>query len=97
MSQKKKEDESKDKVLLNPIEENELHNNPKLPEDEESLAIESPKWINNQGNEVKEVFGFNENAELINARAAMFGFIMLLITELVFGGVPVTHTIFGIG
>ena len=55
------------------------------------------KWIDNQGNEVKEVFGFNENAELVNARAAMFGFLMLILTELVFRGEAATKSIFGIG
>ena len=55
-----------------------------------------PKWINNKGDEVKNVFGFNENAELINARAAMFGFLMLVITELVFKGKATTSSIFGI-
>ena len=55
------------------------------------------KWIDNQGNEVKEVFGFNENAELVNARAAMFGFLMLILTELVFKGEAATKSIFGIG
>ncbi|WP_320664021.1 high light inducible protein [Prochlorococcus sp. MIT 1223] len=59
--------------------------------------IENAKWINNQGNEVKEVFGFNENAELVNARAAMFGFAMLILTELVFKGEAATKSIFGIG
>ncbi len=55
-----------------------------------------PKWINNRGEEVKEVFGFNENAELVNARVAMIGFIMLIITELAFKGEAVTKSIFGI-
>ena len=55
------------------------------------------KWINNEGNEVDKVFGFNENAEQVNGRAAMFGFLMLIITETVFGGRPVTATIFGLG
>tara|TARA_Y100001968_G_C19333146_1_gene705373 strand:+ start:306 stop:566 length:261 start_codon:yes stop_codon:yes gene_type:complete len=54
-------------------------------------------WVNNEGNEVEEVFGFNQNAELVNARAAMFGFLMLIITELIYKGVPATHSIFGIG
>ena len=54
------------------------------------------KWINNQGNEVKNVFGFNTSAELVNGRAAMIGFIMLIFTELVFKGKPVTSAIFGI-
>ena len=55
-----------------------------------------PKWINNKGEEVKQVFGFNENAELVNARVAMIGFLMLLLTELAFGGEPATLKIFGI-
>tara|TARA_Y100001968_G_scaffold311253_1_gene333117 strand:- start:433 stop:720 length:288 start_codon:yes stop_codon:yes gene_type:complete len=56
----------------------------------------SPKWINNRGEEVKQVFGFNENAELVNARVAMIGFIMLILTELAFAGEPATQKIFGI-
>ena len=55
-----------------------------------------PKWINNNGEEVKQVFGFNENAELVNSRAAMIGFLMLILTELAFAGEPVTLKIFGI-
>tara|TARA_B100000700_G_scaffold297357_1_gene362163 strand:- start:428 stop:715 length:288 start_codon:yes stop_codon:yes gene_type:complete len=55
-----------------------------------------PKWINNRGEEVKQVFGFNENAELVNARVAMIGFLMLIITELAFAGEPATLKIFGI-
>ncbi len=55
-----------------------------------------PKWINNRGEEVKQVFGFNENAELVNARVAMIGFLMLIITELAFAGEPATQKIFGI-
>ena len=56
----------------------------------------SPKWINNRGEEVKHVFGFNENAELVNARVAMIGFVMLILTELAFAGEPATQKIFGI-
>ena len=56
----------------------------------------SPKWINNKGEEVKHVFGFNENAELVNARVAMIGFLMLILTELAFAGEPATQKIFGI-
>ena len=55
-----------------------------------------PKWINNNGEEVKKVFGFNENAELVNARVAMIGFLMLILTELAFAGEPATLKIFGI-
>ena len=56
----------------------------------------SPKWINNKGEEVKQVFGFNESAELVNGRAAMIGFLMLILTELAFAGEPATLKIFGI-
>tara|TARA_B100000700_G_scaffold315394_1_gene403386 strand:+ start:500 stop:784 length:285 start_codon:yes stop_codon:yes gene_type:complete len=55
------------------------------------------KWINNEGEEVQNVFGFNSNAELVNGRAAMFGFIMMIISELVFHGEAVTKRIFGVG
>ncbi len=61
-----------------------------------SSNIEDSKWVDNQGDEVKNVFGFNSSAELVNGRAAMIGFLMLLLTELVFKGRPVTSSIFGI-
>ena len=61
-----------------------------------STDIEYSKWVENQGDEVKNVFGFNSSAELVNGRAAMIGFLMLLLTELVFKGRPVTSSIFGI-
>ena len=70
-------------------------NNPVLKGQNKSLN-EYPKWINNRGEEVKQVFGFNENAELVNARVAMIGFLMLILTELVFAGEPATQKIFGI-
>ena len=54
------------------------------------------KWIDNSGEEVKQVFGFNASAELVNGRAAMVGFLMLILTELVLSGRPVTSSIFGI-
>ena len=54
------------------------------------------KWVDNQGDEVNNVFGFNSSAELVNGRAAMIGFLMLILTELVFKGRPVTSSIFGI-
>ena len=57
---------------------------------------EYSKWVDNQGDEVKNVFGFNPSAELVNGRAAMIGFLMLVLTELVFSGRPVTSSIFGI-
>ncbi len=61
-----------------------------------SIDSEYSKWVDNQGDEVKNVFGFNSSAELVNGRAAMIGFIMLILTELVFSGRPVTSAIFGI-
>jgi hypothetical protein len=61
-----------------------------------STDSEYSKWVDNQGEEVKNVFGFNSSAELVNGRAAMIGFLMLLLTELVFKGRPVTSSIFGI-
>ena len=61
-----------------------------------STDNEYSKWVDNKGDEVKNVFGFNSSAELVNGRAAMIGFIMLILTELVFSGRPVTSSIFGI-
>ena len=57
---------------------------------------EDSRWVDNQGDEVDKVFGFNSSAELVNGRAAMIGFLMLILTELVFSGRPVTSSIFGI-
>ena len=68
-------------------------------EDSENLSTinnQSSKWIDNSGDEVNDVFGFNASAELVNGRAAMVGFLMLILTELVFHGRPVTSAIFGI-
>ncbi len=56
-----------------------------------------PMWINNNGEEVENVFGFNENAELVNGRVAMVAFLLLIITELIFHGEPAIKSIFGIG
>ena len=64
--------------------------------DKSSTENEQSKWVDNQGDEVKNVFGFNKSAELVNGRAAMIGFLMLILTELVFSGRPVTSSIFGI-
>ena len=63
----------------------------KLPTDNKDS-----RWVDNQGDEVEKVFGFNSSAELVNGRAAMIGFLMLILTELVFNGRPVTSSIFGI-
>ena len=70
-------------------------NDPKII-DQSQNPNSYPKWINNKGEEVKQVFGFNENAELVNARVAMIGFLMLILTELAFSGEPATLKIFGI-
>ena len=61
-----------------------------------SINNQDSKWIDNSGDEVNDVFGFNTSAELVNGRAAMVGFFMLILTELVFNGRPVTSAIFGI-
>ena len=61
-----------------------------------TINNQASKWIDNSGDEVKNVFGFNASAELVNGRAAMVGFFMLILTELVFHGRPVTSAIFGI-
>ena len=79
--------------------ENNQINNSKSIEDSEDISTinnEASKWIDNSGEEVNDVFGFNASAELVNGRAAMVGFIMLILTELVFHGRPVTSAIFGI-
>ena len=68
-------------------------------EDNENISTnnnQDSKWIDNSGEEVNDVFGFNASAELVNGRAAMVGFLMLILTELVFHGRPVTSAIFGI-
>ena len=80
---------------LDDTETIESKNDPK-PNDQRQNLNSHPKWINNKGEEVKQVFGFNENAELVNARVAMVGFLMLILTELAFGGEPATLKIFGI-
>ncbi len=77
-------------------EENPPIVNPNEELDNKSTDSEDSKWVDNQGGEVKNVFGFNSSAELVNGRAAMVGFLMLILTELVFKGRPVTSSIFGI-
>jgi len=79
--------------------ENNKLNNSESTEDSENVTTmnnQSSKWIDNSGDEVNDVFGFNTSAELVNGRAAMVGFFMLILTELVFHGRPVTSAIFGI-
>ena len=87
----------------NPPIENSIENSDNSPienlnEDLDNTSIDSEnsKWVDNQGDEVKNVFGFNSSAELVNGRAAMIGFVMLVLTELVLKGRPVTSSIFGI-
>ena len=80
------------------MENNKLKNS-ESTEDSENVTTmnnQSSKWIDNSGDEVNDVFGFNASAELVNGRAAMVGFFMLILTELVFHGRPVTSAIFGI-
>ncbi len=80
------------------MENNQL-NDSELTEDNENNSTineQESKWIDNSGEEVNDVFGFNPSAELVNGRAAMVGFLMLILTELVFHGRPVTSAIFGI-
>ena len=79
--------------------ENNKLNNSESTEDTENISTiknQDSKWIDNSGEEVNDVFGFNPSAELVNGRAAMVGFLMLILTELVFQGRPVTSAIFGI-
>ncbi len=80
------------------MENNQL-NDSESTEDNENISTtndQESKWIDNSGEEVNDVFGFNASAELVNGRAAMVGFLMLILTELVFHGRPVTSAIFGI-
>ena len=92
----------KDKFLENNSEiseentENSLFENPNEDSDKKTTDKKYSKWVDNKGDEVKNVFGFNRSAELVNGRAAMIGFLMLLLTELVLKGKPVTSSIFGI-
>ena len=79
------------------MDQKNLQNN--SPEVETNISnddVNNSKWIDNSGEEVKQVFGFNSSAELVNGRAAMVGFLMLILTELVLSGRPVTSSIFGI-
>ncbi len=79
------------------MENKDLQNNSIEAEINKSTDDEiDSKWIDNSGEEVKQVFGFNTSAELVNGRAAMVGFLMLILTELVLSGRPVTSSIFGI-
>ena len=79
------------------MEKNDFQNN--SIESETKISKVDPnesKWIDNSGEKVEKVFGFNSSAELVNGRAAMVGFLMLILTELVLSGRPVTSSIFGI-
>ena len=79
------------------MEKNNLQNDPIEVEGQISKNdVSESKWIDNSGEDVQKVFGFNSSAELVNGRAAMVGFFMLILTELVFSGRPVTSSIFGI-
>ena len=76
--------------------DNSFLKNPNEDADNKATDNKYSKWVDNKGDEVKNVFGFNSSAELVNGRAAMIGFLMLLLTELVLKGKPVTSSIFGI-
>jgi len=76
--------------------DNSLLENPNEDLYYKSTDNKNSKWVDNKGDVVKNVFGFNSSAELVNGRAAMIGFLMLLLTELVLNGKPVTSSIFGI-
>ncbi len=80
------------------MENNQLNDSDSTEDNENISTInyQESKWIDNSGEEVNDVFGFNASAELVNGRAAMVGFLMLILTELVFQGRPVTSAIFGI-
>ena len=80
------------------MENNQLNDSESTEDNENNSTIndQESKWIDNSGEEVNDVFGFNASAELVNGRAAMVGFLMLILTELVFQGRPVTSAIFGI-
>ena len=80
------------------MENNKINNSETIEDSENNSSInnQASKWIDNSGDEVNDVFGFNASAELVNGRAAMVGFFMLILTELVFKGRPVTSAIFGI-
>ena len=80
------------------MENNKLNDSESIVDNENISNInnQDSKWIDNSGEEVSDVFGFNASAELVNGRAAMVGFLMLILTELVFHGRPVTSAIFGI-
>ena len=79
------------------MENNKLNDSETIETSENISTIkQASKWVDNSGDEVNDVFGFNTSAELVNGRAAMIGFIMMILTELVFHGRPVTSAIFGI-
>ncbi len=80
------------------MENNKLNDSESIDDSENLSTInnQASKWVDNSGDAVNNVFGFNASAELVNGRAAMVGFFMLILTELVFHGRPVTSTIFGI-
>ena len=97
MSQENNEKNNSQETMVNSLEDVEQNKKSEESIKNNNTYAKKPKWVNNEGEEVEQVFGFNENAELINARAAMFGFFMLILTEFVFKGEAATKSIFGIG
>ena len=67
-----------------PIENSDISSieNPNKDTNNTSSGSEYSKWVDNQGDEVKNVFGFNSSAELVNGRAAMIGFLTVSYTHL---------------
>ena len=59
------------KENLNGSSDNFPIENPSENLDSRSSNSEYSKWVDNRGDKVKNVFGFNSSAELVNGRAAM--------------------------
>ena len=61
------------------MENNKLNDSESIKDTENISTInaQDSKWIDNSGEEVNDVFGFNSSAELVNGRAAMVGFLMV--------------------
>ncbi len=77
------------------VQESMKENNQKATR-EISKKENSWEWIDNDNKEVKNVFGFNANVELVNGRLAMISFLLLILSELLYKGEPVTRKLFGI-
>ncbi len=67
-----------------------------MQEKDSSMENQNDDFTDKPSTDNEDVFGFNSSAELVNGRAAMIGFLMLILTELVLSGRPVTSSIFGL-